>query len=253
MNQNGERVAAAQYRKMFYFKDENARIQYVIALSLDKRCVVYCLDGSVYDEFAARDVGLFLPESNGSRCGIFKVDTDSEIFFGGNISIYSLREKKLLPSIYYGIQFIDRHTLLLSFEERKNGEQEYTEESERQTLYDLDTGELVQPQGFAVYMLSSKLRDHVTHLPATKRFTWDEQQPEGYLTRAGEWVDVLPKGAILPRKWKPEDEYPWYDLSQDDTVGGQYKWRETAEYQGYVDKRGEWVWREARQYAFLED
>ena len=254
INQNGERIAPAQYREVFYFKDENARVQYVIALSRDRHCVIYRLDGSIYDEFEARELYLFPPESSGGHYGIFQVGAGGDGIFGGNVSIYSLAEKKLLlPMVYDSFELIDRHTLLLSFEERVNGVQKHKEEMKRQALYDLDTGEHIPLQGFAIPYFSSRLKEHVTHLPATKRFSWNPQQPQGYLTRAGEWADALPPDAILPNEWQESEEVYRYNEAQEDTVGGHYKWQESPDYQGYVDEAGEWVWREARQYAFLED
>ena len=251
IKQNGERVAPAQFESVVYYKDANGRIQYLFASTPDGRCIVYSLDGSVYDEIPARRVVDFLP---GVPYIIMSIDGSAGAFAGQYESVYGIAEKKLLfENTSSTIQFLDRHTLHLSWTEAVDEETMYTEESMREALYDLDAGRLIPMQGFLKMQLSNDKTERITHLPAIQTFSWQADKPEGYVSREGVWTETLPQDAVLPRAMAQDEEYRDFFARKEDVVGGHYKWQESLDYQGYVDEAGEWVWREARQYAFLED
>ena len=251
INQNGEVVAPAQYHRVLYYPNAQGQVQYIIAAGKDGQCVVYRPDGSVHDRFA----GLYTRAEPGIPYLLVVLQEPFGDFYDQRLAVYSLAEKKLLfESGYQDIQFVDSHTLLLSWMGSRDNDAQGIVAIPRDELYDLNTGTLKQAQGFLLAILSEEeLQEHITHLPAIREYSWEKTKPEGYFTRDGKWTDTLPKGAVLPKE-RIFDEEPHEFVPQiERVVGGYYKWKETAEYQGYVDEAGEWVWREARQYAFLED
>jgi len=250
IGQNGTLAAAPQFVSVVYYTDADGRAQYVFAFAPDEQCTVYALNGSVYDRFPARAIHQMVS-------GVPYVVVSTKVGFGegdGYESVYSIEEKKLLfADVYFNIQFVDRRTLWLARQEKKDGEPQYTDDARREDLYDLTTGTLTPLHGFVKAVLSENVNEHTTHLPAVKVYAWDALAPEGFLSRAGAWTTELPQGAVLPREMAHGEAYTWYGTDSEDTLGGHYKWQENLTHQGYVDETGEWVWREKRQYAFLED
>jgi len=251
INQNGERVTPAQFVGASYYKDANGREQYLFATTVDERCTVYTLDGSIYDEFPAQRIRQAVQ-------GVPQVIVLIESFPGstdGQIeNVYSIAEKKwLFENVYTEIQFVDRHTLHLIWTVPVEGQMWYRAEDRREALYDMDTGKITPLPGFLALELSEELLEHITHLPAIREYSWEKTEPEGYVSREGVWTETLPQGAALPKAMTQAERERYFVSRKEKVVGGLYKWKESLDYQGYVDEAGEWVWREARQYAFLED